>query len=95
MRHASPSSSLSSRRREHRAGRGPIGTGNGEAIAREIPGARLLVIEEAATAISDAATGVVAEAMLALRRGGECWPHKLKVRSPPARRADPLGVSVA
>jgi len=40
--------------------------GNGEAIAREIPGARLLVIEQAATAIPDAAAGEVAEAMLAL-----------------------------
>jgi pimeloyl-ACP methyl ester carboxylesterase len=40
--------------------------GNGEAIAREIPGARLLVIEEAATAIPDAAAGEVAEAMLTL-----------------------------
>jgi pimeloyl-ACP methyl ester carboxylesterase len=40
--------------------------GNGEAIAREIPGARLLVIDEAATAIPDAAAGEVAEAMLAL-----------------------------
>jgi pimeloyl-ACP methyl ester carboxylesterase len=40
--------------------------GNGEAIAREIPGARLLVLEEAATAIPDAAAGEVAEAMLAL-----------------------------
>lgn len=40
--------------------------GNGEAIAREIPGARLLVLEEAATAIPDAAVGEVAEAMLAL-----------------------------
>jgi pimeloyl-ACP methyl ester carboxylesterase len=40
--------------------------GNGEAIAREIPGARLLVLEEAATAIPDAATGEVAGAMLAL-----------------------------
>ena len=38
--------------------------GNGEAIAREIPGARLLVLEEAATAIPDAASGEVAEAML-------------------------------
>ena len=44
--------------------------GNGEAIAREIPGARLLVLEEAATAIPDAAAGEVAEAMLALR----VWP---------------------
>jgi pimeloyl-ACP methyl ester carboxylesterase len=40
--------------------------GNGEAIAREIPGARLLVLEEAARAIPDAAAGEVAEAMLAL-----------------------------
>ncbi len=40
--------------------------GNGEAIAREIPGARLLVLEEAATAIPDAAVGEVTEAMLAL-----------------------------
>jgi pimeloyl-ACP methyl ester carboxylesterase len=41
--------------------------GNGEAIARAIPGARLLVLEDAATAIPDAAAGVVAEAMLTLR----------------------------
>jgi pimeloyl-ACP methyl ester carboxylesterase len=40
--------------------------GNGEAIAREIPGARLLVLGEAATAIPGAAVGEVAEAMLAL-----------------------------
>jgi pimeloyl-ACP methyl ester carboxylesterase len=40
--------------------------GNGEAIAREVPGARLLVLEEAATAIPVAAAGEVAEAMLAL-----------------------------
>jgi pimeloyl-ACP methyl ester carboxylesterase len=40
--------------------------GNGEAIVREIPGARLLVLEEAATAIPEAAAGEVAEAMLAL-----------------------------
>ena len=40
--------------------------GNGEAIAREVPGARLLVLGEAATAIPDAAAGEVAEAMLAL-----------------------------
>ncbi|MGI8610572.1 MAG: alpha/beta fold hydrolase [Candidatus Dormibacteria bacterium] len=40
--------------------------GNGEAIAREIPGARLLVLEQAATAIPDAAAGAVAAAMLAL-----------------------------
>jgi len=40
--------------------------GNGEALAREIPGARLLVLEEAASAIPDAAAGEVAAAMLAL-----------------------------
>ncbi|MFJ4277564.1 alpha/beta fold hydrolase [Streptomyces massasporeus] len=40
--------------------------GNGEAIARVIPGARLLVLEEAATAIPDAAAGEVSEAMLTL-----------------------------
>jgi len=40
--------------------------GNGEACAREIPEARLLVIEDAATAIPDAATGEVAVAMLSL-----------------------------
>jgi pimeloyl-ACP methyl ester carboxylesterase len=38
--------------------------GNGEAIAREIPGARLLVLEEAATAIPDSAAVEAAEAML-------------------------------
>jgi pimeloyl-ACP methyl ester carboxylesterase len=40
--------------------------GNGEALAREIPGARLLVLEQAATAIPDAAASEVAAAMLAL-----------------------------
>jgi pimeloyl-ACP methyl ester carboxylesterase len=40
--------------------------GNGEAIARDIPGARLLVLEEAATAIPDAAAGEVADAMVTL-----------------------------
>nr|WP_223245612.1 alpha/beta hydrolase [Streptomyces sp. CBMA156] len=40
--------------------------GNGEALAREIPGARLLVLDEAATAIPDAAAGEVAGAMLTL-----------------------------
>lgn len=40
--------------------------GNGEAIAREIPRARLLVLDEAATAIPASASGEVAEAMLAL-----------------------------
>ena len=43
--------------------------GNGEALAREIPGARLLVLEQAATAIPDAAADEVAAAMLALRVG--------------------------
>jgi pimeloyl-ACP methyl ester carboxylesterase len=40
--------------------------GNGEALAREIPGARLLVLEEAATAIPAAAANEVAAAMLEL-----------------------------
>ena len=40
--------------------------GNGEALAREIPGARLLVLERAATAIPDAAADEMAAAMLAL-----------------------------
>ncbi|MFF7993323.1 alpha/beta fold hydrolase [Kitasatospora xanthocidica] len=40
--------------------------GNGEAIARAVPGARLLVLEEGATAIPAAAVGEVAEAMLTL-----------------------------
>ncbi len=40
--------------------------GNGEALAREIPDARLLVLERAARAIPDAAAGEVAAAMLAL-----------------------------
>jgi pimeloyl-ACP methyl ester carboxylesterase len=41
--------------------------GNGEALAREIPGARLLVLERASTAIPDAVAGEVAAAMLALQ----------------------------
>jgi pimeloyl-ACP methyl ester carboxylesterase len=41
--------------------------GNGEALAREIPGARLLVLEQAATALPDAAADEVAAAMLALQ----------------------------
>ncbi|MEV0321551.1 alpha/beta fold hydrolase [Streptomyces sp. NPDC050658] len=40
--------------------------GNAEAIAREIPGARLLVLAEASTAIPGAAVDEVAAAMLAL-----------------------------
>lgn len=39
---------------------------NGEALAREIPGARLLVLEEAATALPDTAADEVAAAMLSL-----------------------------
>lgn len=39
--------------------------GNGEALAREIPGARLLVLEGAGTALPEAAAGEVAAAMLA------------------------------
>ena len=38
--------------------------GNGEALAREIPGARLLVLERAATAIPVAAVGEVAAEMI-------------------------------
>ena len=40
--------------------------GNGEALAREIPGARLRLLDRASTAIPDAAAAVVATAMLAL-----------------------------
>jgi len=40
--------------------------GNGEALARQIPGARLLALEQAARAIPKADTGEVAAAMLAL-----------------------------
>ena len=40
--------------------------GNGEALAREIPGAQLLILEQAATAIPDGADDEVAAAMLAL-----------------------------
>ena len=40
--------------------------GNGEALAREIPGARLLVLEQASTAIPYAAADQVATAMLDL-----------------------------
>ncbi|MYW93570.1 alpha/beta hydrolase [Amycolatopsis rubida] len=39
--------------------------GNGEALAREIPGARLVVLDDAASAIPDAAAEEVAAAMLA------------------------------
>ncbi|WP_380283640.1 alpha/beta fold hydrolase [Kitasatospora purpeofusca] len=40
--------------------------GNGEALAHEIPGARLLVLDDAATAIPDAAVDAITEAMLTL-----------------------------
>ena len=40
-----------------------VPVGNGQALAREIPGARLLVLERASTAIPDAAAGEVATAM--------------------------------
>lgn len=40
--------------------------GNGESLAQEIPGARLLVLEDASTAIPDSATDQVAAAMLEL-----------------------------
>lgn len=40
--------------------------GNGEALAREIPGARLLVLDRAATALPALAADEVAAAMLAL-----------------------------
>lgn len=40
--------------------------GNGEALAREIPGARLLILERASRVIPDAAAGEVAAAMLDL-----------------------------
>jgi pimeloyl-ACP methyl ester carboxylesterase len=40
--------------------------GNGEALAREIPGAQLLVLEQAATAIPVAAVGEVAAEMIGL-----------------------------
>lgn len=40
--------------------------GNGEAIATAIPRARLIVLDRAATAIPETATGEVADAMLAL-----------------------------
>jgi pimeloyl-ACP methyl ester carboxylesterase len=40
--------------------------GNGEALAKEIPGARLLVLDEAATALPATAADEVAQAMLSL-----------------------------
>ena len=49
-----------------RSPRSVLPVGNGRALARGIPGARLLVLEQAATAIPDATAGEVAAAMLAL-----------------------------
>jgi pimeloyl-ACP methyl ester carboxylesterase len=43
--------------------------GNAEAIVRQVPGARLLVLERASTAIPEAVVGEVATAML------ELWPE--------------------
>ncbi|MGW2615727.1 alpha/beta fold hydrolase [Streptomyces sp. NPDC001500] len=45
--------------------------GNAEAIARAIPGTRLLVLGDAAHAIPDAAVGEVADAMLGLGQSGQ------------------------
>jgi transposase InsO family protein len=50
--------------------------GNGEALARDIPGARLLVLERAATAIPDVAAGEVAAAMLERRRACAARPPR-------------------
>ncbi|MGP3776176.1 alpha/beta fold hydrolase [Streptomyces sp. SDT5-1] len=41
--------------------------GNGEALARDIPGARLLVLDEASTAIREADVEAITESMLSLR----------------------------
>ena len=51
--------------------------GNGEALAREIPGARLLVLEQAATAIPDAA---------AERSQRRCSPSGYPNSTPPPSR---------
>lgn len=54
------------------------GDGNGEAIAHEIPGVRLLVLEDVGTAIPAAAADAVAEAMFALgQRDRSRPPHRL------------------
>ncbi|HYI98923.1 MAG TPA: alpha/beta hydrolase [Thermoleophilaceae bacterium] len=57
--------------------------GNGEALAREIPGARLLVLEDAATAIPEAAGDEIAAAMLGL--GGDDPAFAGVLRSAPER----------
>ena len=62
--------------------------GKGEAIAREIPGAQLLVLEEAATAIPGAAAGDVAEAMLALGSSPANVLHGFGIRAAVATPAD-------
>ena len=59
--------------------------GNGEALAREITGARLLVLERAATAIPDMAAREVAAAMLELAHtpgasGGSLRARRLSCR---------------
>jgi pimeloyl-ACP methyl ester carboxylesterase len=67
--------------------------GNGGAMAREIPGARLLVLEAAATAIPAAAAHEVAAAMLALgervagRVSGRCCGRRGRRRSGDCRPA--------
>jgi pimeloyl-ACP methyl ester carboxylesterase len=45
--------------------------GNGDGLAREIPVARLLVLEQAAAAIPDAAADEVATAMLELQAAAD------------------------
>lgn len=50
--------------------------GNGEALAGEIPGARLLVLEDASTAVPDAAAGRVAAAMLTVTSDGGTTPER-------------------
>ncbi len=50
--------------------------GNGEALAREIPGARLLVLDHAAIGIPDAATDAVAAAMLGLGSPSDPGPEE-------------------
>lgn len=68
--------------------------GNGEALAREIPSARLLVLEQAATAIPDAASDKVAAAMLALwgslRSGSRGTSAAVSTSTPAATGASPV-----
>jgi pimeloyl-ACP methyl ester carboxylesterase len=65
--------------------------GNGEAIARDIPGARLFVLEEAATAIPSAAAGEVAEAMLELEACVRDPADRLPRRDDPRSAASATG----